>query len=218
MVVPMTTRIRRFTALATSVALVGGAGFGVAQAASGTSTATSATAAKQGKGPGHGPRLDAAALATALGVTEAQLKTALDAVKPATGDRKDGREGLAADLAKALGVDTAKVQEILDANRPARPAAGTKRADGARPPKGGKPGRPDQTALVAALAKGLGLEQSAVTAAFAKLDAAHEADHAARDAAFAAALAKQLGLTDEAVTAALDKVRPAKPAAPPATP
>jgi hypothetical protein len=217
----MTTRIRRFTALATSVALVGGAGFGVAQAASGTSTAASATTAKQGKGRGHGPRLDTAALATALGVTEARLATALDAVKPAAGDKKDGRDGLAAHVAKALGVDTAKVQEILDANRPAEPAAGAKRdkpGDGARPPKGGKPGRPDQTALVAALAKGLGLEESAVTAAFAKLDAAHEADHAARDAAFAAALAKQLGLTDEAVTAALDKVRPAKPAAPPATP
>jgi len=97
-------------------------------------------------GPGHGhggPRFDTAALARSLGVTEQQLRTALDKVRPDRPDFRTFRDGLragqrpdfralreqmaaerkrfASDLARALGLDADKVQKALDATRPSAP-------------------------------------------------------------------------------------------------
>ncbi|GAA3522966.1 hypothetical protein [Nocardioides daeguensis] len=92
-------------------------------------------------GPGHGPGLDAAALAEALGVGEDQVRDALvavrdqlapdDATKPATGERptppteaeRTEREAaLAKALAAELGLGEAKVSAALDEVRAAHEA------------------------------------------------------------------------------------------------
>ena len=202
--------IRKIAAVASTVALVGTAGLGVASAAQ-TQSGSAPTAARPA-GPRGGHELTTAQLqsiATKLGVSTAQLQAAIAANRPArpSGSRPDRGDGMASELASALGADATKVAAILEANRPARPADGT-------PPSGTaqRPARPDDTKLIAALATGLSLEQSAVKAAFEKVEAAHRAAHAARDAARYAALAKTLGVDADAVQAAFEAVRPAKPA------
>jgi hypothetical protein len=195
-------RSRRAAAILTAAVLAPTAAIGVS-AAGAQDTGSSPPSAQSDRPPrGHGP--DLAALATRLGVTQARLKAAFDATRP-TGDAQEGarKDGLAADLAKALGVSTDKVQTILDKNRPDKPTG--------RPAAGTKPAKPDTSALVTALSDGLGIEKATVQAALDKLDAAHKADHAARDAAMAAALAKQLNLSAATVQDALASVRPAAP-------
>ncbi|MEV4422694.1 hypothetical protein AB0L40_22365, partial [Patulibacter sp. NPDC049589] len=78
---------------------------------------------------------------------------------------------------------------------------------------GGGPGGPgkDDTKLVAALATGLGIDEAKVKTALADIAAAHEKDHAAKDAARYAAIAKTLGLEAKDVQAAFEAARPAKP-------
>jgi hypothetical protein len=146
-------------------------------------------------------------IASKLGVTTTQLQAAIAANRPArpTGARTDRRDGMATELATALGADATKVASILEANRPARPSA---------PPSSStqRPAKPDDSALVTALASGLNLEQSAVQVALAKVQAAHQAEHEARDAARYAALAKTLGVDAAKVKAAFEAVRPAPPA------
>jgi hypothetical protein len=166
---------------------------GVGAATAQSSTATAA-AVQPGPGDHRGP--DLAALAAKLGVTEAQLKTALDATRPA-GAKPGGDHGagFATDIAGALAVSTAKVHAILDANRPAQPPSpGTK---------------PNISGLVGALSSGLGIDKATVQTALARLQAAHEADHAARETAMATALAKQLNLDVAKVKQALAELRPA---------
>jgi hypothetical protein len=68
-------------------------------------------------GPGGG-HFDTAALAKALGVTEAKLQAALDA---AHGDKGDRDDAMAAALAKELGLDAAKVKAALEAQHPDHP-------------------------------------------------------------------------------------------------
>ena len=197
-----TRRTRRTAAILAVAAIAPTAAVGVSVAGA-QSDAGSTTSTKTDRGPRHGGP-DLAKLAAKLGVTEAQLKAAIDATRPAAGAKPgDHRDALATDLAAALGVSTDKVQSILDANRPARPAAGTKPAAGTRPPK------PDSSALVSALSSGLSIDTATVQAAFDKLQAAHEADHSAREAAMAAALAKQLNLDAVTVQKALASLRPA---------
>ena len=193
------SRSRLVAVLATAAVIPAAAvASGVASAQSGDTTTTTKSSRPQGP---RGPGIDTAKLAAKLGVTEAQLKTALTAArptgKPPTGDRG---AGLAADLASALGVSTDKVTTILDANRPAKPAAGTK------PPAGTKP---DMSGLVTALSTGLGIDKATVQAAFDKLQAAHKADDTARETAMATALAKALNLDVAKVQSALAAVRPA---------
>jgi len=189
-------RSRLVAVLATAAVIPAAAvASGVASAQSGDTTTSSQSAR-----PARGPGIDTAKLAAKLGVTEAQLKTALSASrptgKPPTGDRG---AGLAADLASALGVSTDKVSTILDANRPAKPAAGTKPAAGSRP---------DMSGLVTALSTGLGIDKATVQAAFDKLQAAHKAGDTARQTAMATALAKALNLDVAKVQTALAAVRP----------
>ena len=145
-------------------------------------------------GPGHG-HFDTAALAKALGVTEAKLTAALNAVRP---DKGDNRDDHAAAIAKALGESTADVQAVLDANRPARPQPGTSQQ---------RPAKPDETALAKALAAKFGISQAKAQAA---LDSTHQ-DRDQHAAELAAALAKELGLDAAKVKAALDAQHPGHP-------
>jgi protein-disulfide isomerase-like protein with CxxC motif len=150
-----------------------------------------------------------AKIAAQLGVTTTQLKAAMDATKPAKpAAGTDRRTGMATELATALGVDVAQIRTILDANRPARPARG--QPGGGRPARGA---RPSNTKLVAALASGLNLDTASVKAAFDRIEAAHQAEHATRDAAMYSALAAELGVSTDAVKAAFEANRPARPAA-----
>jgi hypothetical protein len=159
---------------------------------------------RRGDGPGHGHggpggHADLTAIATKLGVTEAALQKAVEDARPAdTG--KDRGADRAADLAKALGVETAKVQTILDANRPQRGDRGDRGGPGPR--------RPDDTALVSALAKGLSKTEAEVQAALTKAEEAHRADHEARETAMYAAVAKALGKDAADVKAAFEASRP----------
>jgi hypothetical protein len=152
----------------------------------------------RGGGPGgHGGRggrggrghVDAAALAKALGVTEAKVTAALDAVKPTAKPSDDDR---AAALAKALGESTADVQAVLDATHPDQGA-------GHGPGGGG-----DRDALAKALATKFGITQ-------AKTQSALDALHDARETEQATALAKALGLDATKVKAALDAQHPTHP-------
>jgi hypothetical protein len=136
---------------------------------------------------GHG-HVDAAALAKALGVTEAKVTAALDAVKPTAKPSGDDR---AAALAKALGESTADVQAVLDANHPDKGA-------------GRGPGGGDRDALAKALATKFGITQ-------AKAQSALDALHDARETEQATALAKVLGLDAAKVKAALDAQHPTHP-------
>lgn len=165
-----------------------------------TVTAVETRAARGPGGRGHGPRMDTAALAKTLGVTETKLRAALDAVRPAKGERSARGADRAAAIAKALGVTQAQVQDVLDANRPER---GT-----ARPTPGAKP---DRSALVAALAKAFDVSTAKATAAVEAAEKAHRAEHESRDRELAAALAKELGLDAAKVQAALEAARPQRP-------
>lgn len=149
-------------------------------------------------GPGGG-RLDTAALAKTLGVTEDKLQTALASVRPAMGDRDGKRTEWTAAIAKALGQPTADVQAVLDANHPAPPAAGSTPQQ--------RPARPDDSALAKALATKFGISQDKAQAA---LDAAH-GDKSDRGDELAAALAKELGLDTAKVKSALEAQRPDHP-------
>lgn len=153
-------------------------------------------------GRGHGGpsgRLDTAALAKSLGVTEDKLQAALDKVRPAKGDRDDRRTERTAAIAKALGQSTADVQAVLDANRPDPPAAGSTPQQ--------RPAKPDDSALAKALAARFGISQDKAQAA---LDAAH-GDKDNRGDELAAALAKELGLDATKVKSALEAQRPDRP-------
>jgi hypothetical protein len=219
----MSPRARKTAAVLTAAVLVGGGGVAAASAATDNATKPSKQQAPNGD-PGHGRGADRgglpsdalASIAKTLGVTTDQLQSALDAARPA--DKPDkGPADLASELASALGVDAAKVQSILEANRPAPPAgangAGRPGPGPGGPPRGGRPGF-DDSALVAALAKGLSIDEATVKAALDKIAAAHEADHAARETALYAAVAKSLGLDASAVQKAFEAACPKPPARP----
>lgn len=112
---------------------------------SGTSSASAPAAGERGPGGpgghGRGPGLDAAALATALGVSEDKVSDALDkareatkpddADKPAAGEertpptdaeRAERQAAFTAALADALGLDEDKVSDALETVRAARDA------------------------------------------------------------------------------------------------
>jgi len=146
-------------------------------------------------GRGRGMRMDLAAVAKALGVSEADLQKAVQAARPqppANGDPPQRRD-FAAAIAKELGVATADVQAVLDANRPSRG---------------------DDTALVAALVKKVSVTESKAQAALDAVKKAYEANHQARETAMYAAIAKALGKDPDAVRKAFEANRPAKPATP----
>ena len=197
-------RTRKLATVLAATALIGGTGFTVAEAAK-TGNGGSQQQRVGGKHRG-GPIPSAAlsAIAETLGVSTADLRSALEANKPErpAGDQRPGPEQFAADIAEKLGVETAAVQEILEANKPAKPQG--------RQGRGGPPPKPDHTALIAALAEGLDIEQSTVQTAIDELEAAHEAEHEARHEAMYAAVAETLGKTADEVKAAFEANRPTK--------
>lgn len=198
----MRPRTRTAAAVLAAAALAPAAIAGTNAIAASDSQTAGGAPSQQQAGSGHrGP--DLAALAAKLGVSQTDLKAALDALRPA-GKPPKGRPGrgpgdFAAKIASALNVSTDKVTAILEANRPTtRPAPGTK---------------PDETKLVSALSSGLGIDQATVKSALAKLRP--PAGGPGRpDGDFPAKLAAKLGLSTDTVTAALDALRPA--GAPPA--
>lgn len=202
----------KIAAVLASTALTAGAGIGVANAASSGNTSSSTTE-QQRRGPTGPSTAQLQKLAAELGVTTAQLRTALESGRGGFGEKprkgqRPGRGDLAAALAKELGVTESAVLTILDANRPAKPKA--TRAGTTPPARGQRPPRPDESKLVAALADGLKLDSAKVKAAGEKVhaaeEAAHDAEHAARETERATALAKALGIEDVAkVKAALAK-------------
>lgn len=227
----MSPRARRTAAVVTSAVLIGGGGVAAAAAASGPAKTRSKQEAPSGSaygdgsgygGPGFGPGgrgpsrggLPSNALAEVaktLGVTTDQLRSAVESARSAAAP-DDPRGALVDELAAALNVDAAKIESVLQANRPARPSVGDGPGAGRLGPRGGHPdgGRPPShdSALVAALAKGLSIDEATVKAAFEKVAAAHEADHAKRKAAFFGAVATSLGLDTAAVEKAFEAARP----------
>lgn len=200
------SRLRKIAATVSAVALLGAGGFSAAEAATAAKDSSSSTSRPGPKRGGPMNTAQLAAIAKTLGVTSTQLRAALDASRPAkpTGERPARGAEMANALATALGADVAKVKEILDANRPAKPAAGAKRS-------GARPAKPSKTKLIAALASGLDIDTAKVKAAFATIEAAHKAEHEAREQAMYTAVAKELGLSASAVEAAFEANRPAKP-------
>lgn len=199
----------KVTAVAATVAAAALGGSAIAGAAGSGSTTKPGSdpalfADDAGPGPrtggpgGHGPRADLTAVAKTLGVTEAKLRSALDAARPTDRPAKRG-DDLAATLAKALGASTADVQSVLEANRPDRSAG--------RPAPGTKP---DSSALAAALARNLSVSQDRAQAALDAAFKAHQADHATRETAMYAAVARALGKDAAAVQKAFEANRPTR--------
>lgn len=229
------TRKRAATALAGAAAVASvaygvgtQAGGGAADAAKGTATKARSAAAHRG-GP-WGDRGDRAAglaaMAKKMGVTSAELKKALDSLRPAKGDGPGGPELSA--LAKELGVSSTKLQAAFEKVRPSDagpppggpPPGGRFDRDGDRggpgpgdPEKDGN--RPDgpAAAFAAALAKELGLKTADVQAAFKKVRSEDQATESARRGAFVKALANKLGISTAKVEAALGSKRFGPPGA-----
>lgn len=187
-------------------------------------------------GPGRGAfGADLAAIAKTLGVTEAKLKSALEAARPGKPSGTKDRRGaeIAAALAKELGERTADVQSVLEGLRPtgmrgAKPSGTTPdRPTGTTPgggPRGGHrghgggPGGPgfkgDDTALVAALAKKFSISTAKAQAAVDAVRKAHQSDHEAKADERYAAIAKALGKSADDVEKAFEANRPKPPVAP----
>ena len=140
---------------------------------------------------GPGMHADLAAVATDLGVTEAQLGSAVQAARPQPPAQRGA--DIAAAIAKELGVSQADVQVVLDANRP-----------------GHGPGH-DDSALVDALVAKLSVTKAKAQAAVGAAEKAEQAEHQAREAAMYAAVAKALGKDAAAVQKAFEAHRPARP-------
>lgn len=163
-------------------------------------TGTTGPGGPWGHGPGgrdrrhgaFGPVLSAAA--KELGVTEAQLRSALEDLRPDPA-KLDHHDDLAASLATSLGVDAAAVTKALDAQRPTGPGPG--------------PGGP-RGARFDALAKELGLSAAKVKAAFQAVRPERLAQRGSQDGrdAFLTALAKELGVTKEKLATAIGTVGP----------
>ncbi len=194
---PFSRRSSKLVAVLATAAVVPAAALGVPGALAQSGDAGTTQSGHRPPGPGRGGP-DVAKLATTLGVTQAQLKAALDATRPTGRPGKGDRgAGLAAALATELGVSPDKVQTILAANKPAKPTG---------KPAAGK--RPGDSALVTALSTGLSIDKANVQGALDKLHAARKTDDTAREAAIAASLAKQLNLDAATVQKALAAQRP----------
>lgn len=131
-----------------------------------------------------------AALASELGVTSAQLRAALTAIREENSPRADKRTELAAAVAKELDLSTDEVVaalEKLEGSAAMRPRDGGHHRSSSR--------------AATALASELGVTAAKLRAAFTK---AHEARHAARTAERAKELAALLDVDQAKVAAALE--------------
>ncbi|UUY04339.1 hypothetical protein LRS13_02050 [Svornostia abyssi] len=103
----------------------GAAGCGSSDDTQTTANAGTPAAAAAGQGaPPQGGAPDLSTLASALGVTEAQLQSAMESTRPSDPSSGPPAQGdMAAELAEALGLDADKVQEALSATMPTPPTA-----------------------------------------------------------------------------------------------
>ena len=139
----------------------------------------------------------AAALAGKLGVTSAQVQSALEAIRPAPGTRPDPA-GFPKALADKLGKTEAEVKTALDALRTEGVVHG--------PGMGHGPDGDGGPEFVAALSAKLGVSATDLKSA---LDALRPAPGTRPDrSTFPKALADKLGKTEAEVKSALDSVRP----------
>lgn len=99
-----------------AVALMGGAGFALAQDAAAPAPAAEQGAPEHDRGHGNSARL--ADLAQKLGVSTDELKQAFDKNKPAEGERPQQGD-MAQQLADALGKNVDDVKAALDSERQA---------------------------------------------------------------------------------------------------
>lgn len=169
-------------------ALGSGSGDGAASAAAGSASGT----APAGYGPGAGPRergprgARLADLASRLGVSEAKLRSALEAVRDDVAPQGERRDDHVKALADALGKTTAEVQAAFEKLHQAR-----------------------QDEFAATLAKELGIPASKVSAALDKLRAADKdgRERGGRREGLAG-LAKELGVSSAKLRSALQAARP----------
>lgn len=132
----MNKRTGKFAALlaASTLALSGAYTLGAQTDGSGIAAAVG-SGSKDGRGGlargPHGPRISA--LATKLGVSEADLRGAFEEMRseqgPPGGDRDDRRARFADALSRELGVDSQRVEAALEKVRTARKAEHEKRRD-----------------------------------------------------------------------------------------
>lgn len=234
--------------VSTAAAGLCGAVIAGAKDSSSTSTSTSTVAATTPNGypgPGGGPGghhghggpgrgafgTAAATVAKSLGVTEAELKKAVEAARPGKtdADKKDRTDRLdehAAALAKELGESTADVKSVIESLRPAagaRPQRGDQPSGTTPtpPPAGERGGRGHgghggfghhEAALVTALAKKFSISEDKAQAAVDAVQKAHEAERDAKQDEFYAAVAKSLGKSTADVKKAFEAARPTPPA------
>ena len=186
----MTHRTRKTAYVLTGAVALSSAAYALgSQAGDGSAVAArnSAATTSAADGPRGGFGLDT--LATKLGVTEAELRTALDELRPNGPKGEDHRQELAAALAAELDVPVADVTAALEKLRPER--------DGRRhgPPAG----------FAAALGKALDISTSKVQSA---LD---EARDDRRGPPRLEDLATALGVSTAKLRTALGTVRPQRP-------
>lgn len=178
----------------TAVAVAGGVALASAAFAAGSQIGDGSAVARDGSGSRSaqfdgrhgGPGRGLSSLAERLGVSEAKLRDALDAIRP----QGDPHEELAAALASALGVEESRVTEALEQLR-----SGHERRD-------------DRHA--AALARELGIEAGRVREAFEEVKP--DGRRGMREpSALLADLAKELGVTQARLRAAMREVGPPGP-------
>lgn len=121
----MQIRPRALAALAaTGVLAVGAIGCGNSDDTQTNANAGTPAAAAAQSAPPQGRAPDLSTLASALGVTEAKLQSAMESTRPSDPSSGPPAQGdMAADLAEALGLDAEKVQEALSATMPTPPTA-----------------------------------------------------------------------------------------------
>ena len=192
----MTNRTKTITAaLGGAVALASGAYAIGSQAGDGSATAASSASARPAASApadartvhfrgGRGAGLED--LAEDLGVTEAKLRAALEAVREDQAPKADRREAMAAALAKALGKSTADVEKAFETLHDEREAA-----------------------FAAALAKSLGVEAAKVRAALDEVQEEDEDEDGRRHRHLAFDdLADELGVSEARLRRALRSARP----------
>jgi hypothetical protein len=145
----MQPRFRKVAVFAGAAALATGVGVGVASQGGESSSSQAAMTQRAGApggpqgAPGGGMQLTA--LAEELGVSEAKLEAAMEAVRssldPGSAPQPGDEDPMAAALAKELGLSTDKVSAALESLRPqggprGTPPSGGAPPDGAAPPDG----------------------------------------------------------------------------------
>jgi len=117
----------RATAGVCALLLAGGAGLAVSKAGSDSALPSGGAAQQAGigmRGAGGPGGMDLSALAEELGVSEAELESAMASARPDGQPGAGGPDEMAAALAKALGLSETKVAAALEAVRPSPPAGG----------------------------------------------------------------------------------------------